>query len=173
MRSTFLSENPFKIIITDALIIFVRKSFKNHHDRCTGHLCIKMITLANMTTKLQINRCSQHGQGSCCFCQKMWINVNYGSSKKLWWELPPTELVNNDIISLKGEDDLPLKSFAGLVLLAAQFVVKNIYTGLPETFPKRCFREWLQLVHQNDSYSLNNEQWSILKQPVPAWPWSQ
>ena len=78
------------------------------------------------------------------------------------------ELVNNDIIILKGEDDLPLKSFAGLVLLAAQFVVKNIYTGLPETFPKRCFREWLQLVHQNDSYSLNNEQWSILKQPVPA-----
>ena len=71
--------------------------------------------------------------------------------QRLWWELPPTELVNNDIISLKGEDDLPLKSFAGLVLLAAQFVVKNIYTGLPETFPKRCFWEWLQLVHQNDS----------------------
>ena len=58
------------------------------------------------------------------------------SDKKLRWELPLNE-VNNDIISLVGEDDLPLKSFVGLLLLPIR------------AFPKkRCFWEWFQGLFQ-------------------------
>ena len=63
------------------------------------------------------------------------------SDKKLWLKLPQNE-VDNGIIGLQGEDDLPLKSNAGLEP-PAQFVGKNSNRPIRDLL-KRCFWGWFQ-----------------------------